>query len=99
MSLNDNQKQQAESGFVTALRWFSYFAAAAIAFVLTPLIHTATSEYVLAFTARHYGSDLAVIADFVWFIIIGGLTFFGSSASTQLLVITGGIAIAARFAF
>lgn len=99
MSLKGNEKQQAESGFVSALRWFSYFAAAAIAFVLTPLIHTATAEYVWAFTTRHYGADLAVVADIVWFVIIAGQTFFGSSATTQLLVITGGIALAARFAF
>lgn len=91
-----DHKQKSQSVFVSSLEWFANFTAVVIAFFGTPLAYDASAPFVREFAHTHYGPDLVLIADGCWFVIVGGLVFFGARATTATLILSGGIVLAAR---
>jgi hypothetical protein len=91
-----NNQQKGQSVFVSSLEWFATFVAIVITFFGTPLVYDMTAQFVREFTAKHYAHDLVLVADVCWFIIVGGLVFFGARATTATLILSGGIVLAAR---
>lgn len=85
------------SVFMGSVTGLANMAAGVITFLLTPLLHARSAEWVDAFTRQHYGHDWANAMDFVWWVIVALTVFFVARATVSTLLVMGGLAFALRF--
>ncbi|MDE8653849.1 hypothetical protein [Novosphingobium album (ex Liu et al. 2023)] len=76
------------------IKWLSIVLSVATTFVATPQIHGATYDWAIGYMADNYGTWLAAIGGFFWWIIVAMLTFLFSTLFFMTLIMLGRLLVA-----
>jgi len=90
------QRQAAQSIFMSSVTGLANTGAVAVAFFTVPEAYNRTISWVSAFAAARYGHEFIPTVELAWFVILALLIFFISRASVATLIVMGGLTIAMR---
>ena len=96
MNLHQQQKQKAQSVYMSSIEWLANTAAVVVTFFALPIAHYHSLPWVTHFTAQYYGREFIEPVVMVWYVILAFLIYFAARASVSTLLIIGGITIAMR---
>lgn len=91
------QHRGAQSSVMNALILLSHTLAIAITFFLAPIVYDNTIIFVMKFTQRYHGSDLAELSQFIWMIVVVLTMYSIARIFTVVFVLTGGAVLIMRF--
>ncbi len=81
MSFQNQQKQKAQSVFMSSVELFANTAAFVATFFALPLAYDKSIPWIMRFTEHYYTEDFAWVVFFAWYAILGLLIFSASRAS------------------
>lgn len=97
MAIQQQQKQKAQSIFISSIEGLANTAAVIVTFLFLPIAHGKSVGWVLRFTEEYYGDEFSGFVYLVWYVLLALMIFFGARASLSTLLIMCGVSIAVRF--
>lgn len=97
MGIQQQQKQKAQSIFISSIEGVANTAAVIVTFLFLPIAHGKSIGWVIWFTQEYYGDEFTGFVYMVWYLLLALMIFFGARASLSTLLILAGVSIAVRF--
>ncbi len=93
----DKHREASQTIFMSSMKGLANTGAVAATFFTTPIVYSASVDWIVSFAIRHYGEAWADVVNLVWFVLVACLVFFIARASLSTLLVMGGLAVATKF--
>ncbi len=94
---SDKHREAGQSIFMSSMKGLANTGAVAATFFTTPIVYSASVDWIVNFAIKHYGAAWADLVNFAWFVLVACLAFFIARASLSTLLVMGGLAVATKF--